>query len=196
LDIIFGKSKPGQETPFAELDSLYHLILSSVANPEKLQDVLILLVLRPFWQGGLWLKQTTTLIEKFLFYRPGEIDMILADLHSIICVPPPGNEISELRFFHASLPDFLLDRSRSMDLFLDQGAAYARLTGLAVKHIKNSIESPLWDYQGMCFPSCCDFIDLMKMKRVFIAHFGGVVSVLVHPRSSLRTCAGYTFQLI
>jgi hypothetical protein len=77
--------------------------------------------------------------------------MILSDLHSIIYVPPPGNDISELRFFHASLPDFLLDRSRSMDLFLDQGAAYAKLTGLAVKHIENPTESPLWDYRRMSF---------------------------------------------
>ena len=190
LNIIFGKSKPDQETPFAELDGLYHLILSSVTDPEKLQDVLMFLVLRPFWQGNMWVKQTTTLIENFLFYRPGEIDMILTDLHSIIYVPPPGNDISELQFFHASLPDFLLDRSRSMDLFLDQGAAYAKLTGLAVKHIDNPTESPLWDYRRMFFPSCCDCTDSMKTKRVFIAYFGGAVSELVHPRSSSRTCAG------
>jgi hypothetical protein len=190
LNIIFGKSKPGRETPFAELDSLYHLILSSVADAEKLQDVLMLLVLRPFWrQGSMWVKQTTTLIENFLFYRPGEIDMILSDLHSIIYVPPPGNNNSELQFFHASLPDFLLDRSRSLDLFLDQGAAYAKLTGLALKHINNPTKSPLRDYQSMSLPSCCDFIDSMKMKTVFITYFSGVVSTLVHPRSSLRTCA-------
>jgi hypothetical protein len=189
LNIIFGKSEPGQETPFAELNSLYHLILSSVADAEKLQDVLTLLVLQPFRRSSRW-KQSTTLIEKFLFYRPGEIDMILTDVHSLIYVPPQGNNISELRFFHASLPDFLLDRSRSMDLFLDQGAAYAKLTGLAMKHINNPTESSLWDDQGMSFPSCCDFIDSMKMKSVFIAHFSGVVSKLVHPRSSLRTCAG------
>ena len=187
LNIIFGKSKPGQETPFAELDSLYHLILSSVADAEKLQDVLILLVLRPFEQG--LLKQTTALIERFMFYRPGEIEMILTDLHSIIYVPPQGDAISKPRFFHASLPDFLLDRSRSMHLFLDQGAAYAKLTGLAVKHINNPTESPFIG-QSMSFPSCCDFVDPMKMKAVFIVHFGGVVSMLVHPRSSLRTCAG------
>jgi hypothetical protein len=187
LNIIFGKSEPGQDTPFTELDSLYHLILSSVADAEKLQDVLTLLVLQPFRRSR-W-KQSTTLIEKFLFYRPGEIHMILTDLHSLIYVPPQGNNISELRFSHASLPDFLLDRSRSMDLFLDQGAAYAKLTGLAMKHINNPTESPLWDHQRMSFPSCCDFIDSVKMKRLFIAHFGGVVSKLVHPRSSLRTCA-------
>ena len=187
LDIIFGKSKPGQETPFAELDSLYHLILSSVADAEKVQDVLMLLVLQSFWQDGMGLNQTMSLIERFLFYRPGEIDVILIDLHSIIYVP--GNETLELRFFHASLPDFLLDRSRSMDLFLDQGAAYAKLTGLAVKHISNPSEPPLWN-QRMPLPSCCDLIDSMKMKGVFTAHFDGVVSMLVHPRSSLSICAG------
>jgi hypothetical protein len=164
LKFIFGQSEPGQpETPFVELDSLYHLILSSVADIEKVKDVLMFLVLRP---RGPLLTQTTTLIEAFLFYRPGEIDMILADLHSIIYVPRPGDEARELRFFHASLPDFLLDRSRSMDLFLDQGAAYAKLTGLAVKHINNPTESPL-GYDpgpGMSSPSCYDLIDSMKMK--------------------------------
>jgi hypothetical protein len=190
LKIIFGRSAPGQETPFAELDSLYRLVLSSVADTKILQDFLMFLVLRPFWQhDGLWVKQTTALIEKFLFYRPGEIDMILTDLHSIISVPPP-NRFRELRFFHASLPEFLLDRSRSMDLFLDHGAGYAKLTGLAVKHINNPTESPLWNDQCMSFPSCCDLINSMKNKTVFIAHFGSVVSKLVPPRSSLRTCAG------
>jgi len=144
LKIILRQSEPGQETPFAELDSVYHFILSSVADIEKLQYVLIFLVFQPLQLGQQ--STTKTLIEKFLFYRPGEIDMILTDLHSIIYVPLIPWE--ELRFFHASLPDFLLDRSRSKDLFLDQGAAYAKLTGLAVKHINNPIESPLLNDQG------------------------------------------------
>jgi hypothetical protein len=168
LKIIFGQSKLGQETPFAELDGLYHFILSSFADIEKLQDVLIFLVLQPFQSGfGPTLRQTTTLIEKFLFYRRGEIEMILTDLHSIIYVPPPtgsGFHTRELEFFHASLPDFLLDRSRSKDLFIDQSTAYAKLTGLAVKHMSDPTESPLWNHQGMTFSSCCDFIDLIKMK--------------------------------
>ena len=190
LKVIFGQSEPGQGTPFAELDGLYRFILSSVADIEKVMDVLMILVLQPFQDNRL-LKYTATLIEDFLFYRPGEIDMILADLHSIIYVPPPGDEgFKELRFFHASLPDFLLDRSRSKDLFLNQSAAYAKLTGLAMKHIKNPTKSPLGNDQCKSFPSCCDFIDSMKMKTVFIMHFGIVVSKLVHPQSSLMICAG------
>jgi hypothetical protein len=141
-----GQSAPPEETPFAQLDSLYRLILSSIADTEKLQDFLMLLVLPLFWEPEdvAWsIRKTTTFIEKFLFYRSGEIDIILTDLNSIISVPPPEDELGELRFFHASLPDFLLDRSRSMELFLDQGAAYAKITGLAVKHINNPPESPL-----------------------------------------------------
>ena len=189
LKIILGQSEPGQETPFAELDSLYHLILSSVADIGKVKDVLMILVLQPFPAAAAWSKQTTILIEKFLFYRPGEINMILTDLHSIIYVPSPGDKSSELRFFHASLPDYLLDQSRSMDLFLDQGAAYAKLTRLAMKHIKNPTEYSLESDQCMSFPSCCDFVYSMQMKIVFIAYFGGAVSKLIHPRSSSRTCA-------
>jgi len=154
LRAIFGRSKPGQETPFAELDALYHLILSSVADIEKFQDSLMFLVLQPFSQFDPRLEPTRALIENFLFYRPGEIDMILADLHSIIYVPPPGDGFGKLRFFHASLPDFLLDQSRSMDLFLDQGTAF---TGLAVKHINDIMRSPMKNYQCMSFPYCPDF---------------------------------------
>ena len=163
LKIIFGQSNPGQETPFADLDGLYHLILSFVADIEKVMDVLAFLILQPF-DGTC--PNTTTICEKFLFYRPGEIHTILSDIHSIVFVPAPEFLFGapSLKFFHASLPDFLLDRSRSKDLFLDQGAAYARLTGLAVKHINNRADSPLWNDQGMSFLSCCDFLDSIKMK--------------------------------
>jgi len=153
LKFIFGQSTPGQETPFTELDGLYHLMLSSVADLEKLEDILMLLVLRPVSRDYPWLKETRDLLENFLFFRPGEIDMILTDLHSIIYVPPPGDRFTGFRFFHASFPDFLLDRSRSMDLFLDEGAAYAKLTGLAVKHINNPTKYALGDGRCMFFPS-------------------------------------------
>ena len=192
LKIILGQSEPGEETPFAELDSLYHLIFASVADTEKLQDILMLLVLRPLSQGQPRpLKETAALIEQFLLYRPGEIDMILTDLHSIIYVPPLEDKIGELRFFHASLPDFLLDRSRSKDLFLNQDVIHAKLVGLLVKHMNNPTESPLGKFQCTFFLSYCDFTNSMKVQTMFIVHFSSIASKLVHPRSSLRTCAGY-----
>ena len=186
LNIILGQSNSGQETPFAEMDRLYHLILSSVADIEKVKDVFAFLILQPFQNEK---AKTTTMCERFLFYRPGEIHTILSDIHSIIFVPPPephDSSATVLEFFHASLTDFLLDRSRSMDLFLDQGAAYAKFTSLAIKHINNLTES----LPRMSFPSCCDFIDSMKTKTVFMRYFGCVVSKLIHPQSFLRTYVG------
>ena len=180
LKIIFEQSKPCEDsnTPFSELDELYRFILSSATDIDKVKDILVIIVLRPFLPYRLM----TNLVERFLFYRPGEVNMILSELHSIISV-------RDLHFFHASLPDFLLARSRSMNLFLDQGIAYAKFTSLAVKHINNPTESPLGNDQ--CTPSpCYDFVDSMKMKTMFIAYFSFVVSRLIHPQSSLRTCAG------
>ena len=106
LKIIFGQSDRGQETPFAELDGLYHFILSSAADIDKVNDVFLVLILHPFQSEGL---KMPALTERFLFYRPGEVDMILSDLHSIISVPPPNDGVTELQLLHASLPDFLLD---------------------------------------------------------------------------------------
>ena len=148
LNIILGQSNPGLETTFAELDGLYHLILSSVTDIEKVMDILAYLILQPFRDK--WGKRAT-ICEGFLFYRPGEIYMILSDIHSIIFVPAAEHPNGRLEFFHASLSDFLLDRSRSKDLFLDQGVAYAKFTALAVKHINNPTESLLGNFQGMSF---------------------------------------------
>jgi len=181
LKIILGQSNLGQETPFAELDGLYCFILSSAADIEKVKDILLVLVLHPFQNMYV---EASGFLEDFLFYRRGEVDTILTDLRSIISVPPG----ERLRLFHASLPDFLLDRSRSKDLFLDEGAGYAKLTGLALEHINNPTKSPLTDVSRMFFPCCRDFHHSTKMKSSFITHFCVVVSKLIHPRSSLRTC--------
>ena len=130
--------------------------------------------------------------RKISVYKPGEIDMILTDLHStIICIPPAWNTFGKLQFSHASLSDFPLDRSHSMDLFLNEGAAHAKLTGLAVKH-NDPTESQRSCKGASSSFFCGCFIDSMKMKPLFIVHFGGVVSELVHSRSSLRSCVGLT----
>ena len=180
LKIIFSQSKPGRETPFAELDSLYHFILSSAADIKKVKDVLLVLILHPFRSEAL---KMPAFIEKFLFYRPGEVDLILSDLHSIISVPPLNDGVTELRLLHASLSDFLLDRSRSKDLFLDQGAGYAKFTRLALKHINNPTKSPMRDLQRMFFPCCHDFS--FNKNEVFLSYTFYLCCVKAYPSSKL-----------
>jgi hypothetical protein len=115
LAIIFGILPRGKLTPFAEMDALYVQILRSACEnlPKALEIfAFLLLIHHP------WLKPTPRFVTSFLSYRRGELASILSDLHSIIAVPTsPADEEIPLRFYHASLGDFLLDHSRSGDEF-------------------------------------------------------------------------------
>lgn len=128
LQIVLGLSDPGNDTPFAELDALYNHILSSVFDVDKVIKLSMILI---FWRSP----KRPLMIEEFLFCRPGEIDIILSDLHSLIVLPPLEEERGELHMSHASLGDFLRDRSRSGRFFIDGGVANAEILRLLLKHL-------------------------------------------------------------
>jgi hypothetical protein len=104
---------------------------------EKILDIFtVLLFLRTSDSG--W-KQTVQFLESFLSYRTGEIFMVLSDMHSIISVPFLDQRHMALQFFHASLGDFLVDRSRSgEDFFLDPGVAHRKIA----TWMMNKVQTP------------------------------------------------------
>ncbi|PPQ89614.1 hypothetical protein CVT25_012531 [Psilocybe cyanescens] len=130
LDIAFGLSITDDDTPLAELDLFYQHILSSVADIDKVLDIFMFLLLVQFWD------KTRTVIEDFLFFRRGELDVILCDLHSLVSIPLPDDDSSELRIFHASFPDFLLDRSRSGKFYIDTAKASTTIARYCMRHFK------------------------------------------------------------
>ncbi|KAF8806742.1 hypothetical protein BYT27DRAFT_7100444 [Phlegmacium glaucopus] len=145
LDIIFGLSNPGVDTPFAELDALYTHIFSNVKNIDKALEILSLLLLK---QTEMPL--TPRLLENLFFLRYGDLYIIFSDLQSIMDVPAPGTDrdSSEIRIYHASLGDFLLDKLRSAKLYIDAGNAHATLTGYFLKHFSKtdfSIEGQIFN---------------------------------------------------
>jgi len=130
LNIVFGLLPPGNNTPFAELDAFYTHILSSVKDFDKVRMVFYFLI---FTETRVKDKSPNR-IEKFLNFRPGELQTILCDLHSILFVPPDRSARSSFNgtrepviILHASLPDFLMDKARSKKFFLDAGDAHAHL---------------------------------------------------------------------
>jgi hypothetical protein len=135
LDIIFGISPRGKTTPFAEMDSLYlHIFMSASDNIETALEIFAVL----FFLHGQHLQITPRLVESLLSLREGEVFMVLSDLHSIISVPSPDERDSPLRLFHASLGDFLTDRSRSGNsLFLDPGVCHRNIVNRIVKQLMN-----------------------------------------------------------
>ncbi|KAF8161702.1 hypothetical protein BJ912DRAFT_311645 [Pholiota molesta] len=111
LNIILGLSDAGKETPFAALDALYSIILSAVDDLQQVLQVLTLLVLADDYSD----KLRVDVVEQLLGF---DVQRALMDMHSLLLVPPPG-ENSVLRIHHASLYDFLMNQSRSHDLYID-----------------------------------------------------------------------------
>ncbi|KAF8802023.1 hypothetical protein BYT27DRAFT_7197492 [Phlegmacium glaucopus] len=136
LDIIFGLSNPGVDTPFAELDALYIHIFSQVKDINRALEIISLLLLNTVINKPL----TPQLVENIFFLRPGDVYIILSDLHSIMDVPAPATDknLREIRIYHASLGDFLFDESRSAKFYIDRRNAHTNLTRYFLKHISKT----------------------------------------------------------
>ncbi|KDR78470.1 hypothetical protein GALMADRAFT_243861 [Galerina marginata CBS 339.88] len=130
LDIILGVTAAGTATPFAELDALYSTILSLVLK-EDLHKALEIISLIIFVD-----RFTARQIEAILSYPHGETQRILIDLHSILHVPALEQESQDFRILHASLPDFLLDSSRSKDFHVDEGMACERIARHFLRYMR------------------------------------------------------------
>ena len=132
LNIVFGlAATPDEESPFAELDALYRQIFSAVAS-FNVKDILEALSIF-FLADSMIVKKSPRDIERFLSFSPGRVQIILSDLHSVIGLPEEDN--GPIRVFHASLIDFLLDRARSGDFYIDAEAVHASITRRLFKSI-------------------------------------------------------------
>ena len=125
LDIILGLRPPQRDLPFAELDALYTHILSGVEDTECVLEILSVVFFCkhpcPIHEWNL----IPPIIEKFLCLQPGDIELYLGELNSLVNVDPDNN----IRVLHASLTDFFVDPTRSKTFWINRQArhtAFAR----------------------------------------------------------------------
>jgi hypothetical protein len=130
LDIMFGLSTPGNETPFALLDALYSYILSSVEEPAKVLQIFTALVLK---NPDISLRDRD--IEQLLDL---DVRRVLVDMHALISVPAYEDHPAHLKFHHASLSDFLMDRLRSHKFYISASQGHIDLTRHWWKAMSNS----------------------------------------------------------
>jgi hypothetical protein len=105
LEIVLNLRPPTRDLPFAELDALYTHILSSVEEIELVLDVISFFLEHP--------DAETDGIEKILSLDSGDLKMLFCDLGSLITIEP------YFHMEHASMSDFLLDKTRSKNLYID-----------------------------------------------------------------------------
>ena len=70
-------------------------------------------------------------LEAFLNYRPGELSSVMGDLLALVHIPNSQDEM--VKIYHASLPDFLLDYSRSRSFYLNPAVIYLNLAQRCIK---------------------------------------------------------------
>jgi hypothetical protein len=132
LEVILRLSPAREdERPFAQLDALYSYIFSCVRNIDLVWRILGLIRVYKA-QGDIpeFGDHDKTFIspanlDTVLLLLPGDVELVLDELASVIVVPS-GEET--IRILHDSLMDFLLDPTRSLDCALDLGLAHETLS--------------------------------------------------------------------
>jgi hypothetical protein len=96
LDIILGLRPPQRDLPFAELDALYTHILAGVEDTERVLEILSVIF---FCDDPLLIYDWNVrppVIEKFLCLQPGDVELHLGELNSLINLEPDGNFMSSM----------------------------------------------------------------------------------------------------
>ncbi|KAL0059168.1 hypothetical protein AAF712_014140 [Marasmius tenuissimus] len=102
------------DTSFSELDRLYHIALSISPNHQKLRSVLAaIFVLRPR------ATPSPEFIELLLDLPTGDVDLTLRYMHSVLIIQ--GGDVA-ITAYHTSFTDFIYDRSRSREFYVNRGA--------------------------------------------------------------------------
>jgi hypothetical protein len=142
LDIIRGirLREPSSQNPFAHLDALYQHIFSQVEVLDKVFDI-IGYVLSGGYHG-------IEHMERIFLLEVGEIDALFADLTAVIWCEPRTPSTARMKFLHASLPDFLSDRSRSERYHIDVDEYRTRLLCTFLERCPPTLD-PLWSSDNL-----------------------------------------------
>jgi len=132
LAIIRGLTdRPTGDEPYENLDQLYsHIVQNATRRDNVLQIMAVLIVIGWITSSAgtstnspAQLRYPPTL-DQILDMRRGEVRRCLIDMHSLVDI---GNDSRDIRIYHKSFPDFLLDPSRSKQFHVQIDNAYDRV---------------------------------------------------------------------
>ena len=121
LEIVLDLRPKGKDLPFAELDSLYRYVLSSV---EETTTIVRIVATALTLRNRVRLAQLADILD----LSPRDIKLRLIDLGSLV---EYGNEL--LNILHASLGDFLFDESRAQELYIDHRLIHTKIAQASLR---------------------------------------------------------------
>ena len=130
LDVIRRLQPPrGEEDlPYADLNSLYHHLLSKVRNIERVKQILGAMDQEELVEFDLSFDNG---VDSLFSWQPGETKACLSQLASLIECDADGH----ITILHASLFDFLFDPSRSRQFHLCRESVLGDLTALGLRQL-------------------------------------------------------------
>ena len=159
LNIVLGLQPPASERdlPFASLDTLYMHIFSSIPTENLQMTTLILglLIIAKGTKNFFFTNADTT--RSFLFLELGDLEFYLSDLAPVLEPPPKHNNIFKtIRITHASLADFLLDKRRSKEFHISEGAFFGELSQKCLHQLKvgETASMYLFSHPLLCSITC------------------------------------------
>jgi len=98
LEIVLGIRPAQKDLPFSGLDALYTHILAGVEDIDHVLEILSAVLF-----GSLVAWMHSPEIEEFLSFQPGDVELYLADLHSLV-MHGPNQSVSHHPLFFNRLP--------------------------------------------------------------------------------------------
>jgi len=118
--------------PYAELNALYHHVLSTVDDVEAVKQVLgVFLVVNSM--GSSSIINSVDSMDTFLGWQCGETKACLSQLASIIACDAKGG----ISIFHATLLEFLFDPSRSIHFYLCRESVLGDGAALGLRYMRH-----------------------------------------------------------
>ncbi|KAL0568386.1 hypothetical protein V5O48_013593, partial [Marasmius crinis-equi] len=131
LEILL-RFTPGldDESPFGLLDVLYHNILAANPNTKRLILILGFILHPPIYQVT-----NPRFIEILLGLPEGQVNLELCAMHSILNIRDSAIDI-----LHTSFSDFLHDKSRSGDFYIDSTHFQPLTVSRALQHLNRYLQ--------------------------------------------------------
>ncbi|KAF8816176.1 hypothetical protein BYT27DRAFT_7185003, partial [Phlegmacium glaucopus] len=139
---------------YKELDTLYSQIFSRVRAQHLATTLKIFGFLFFRCPDAIAEPMTPDFLAHLLGLEEEGVHLCLSELHSILYVPPPGYRSSELdseiKIIHASLQDYLVDKLRSGEYYLDERAFHTDIAEQGARQIRMLSRSTMeQNHQGL-----------------------------------------------
>jgi hypothetical protein len=142
LDMILEHNSTTINAPEKHLDEIYTTVLRHCFPPEYLQEEVaeLLSMLKSLLGSIVTLLSPLSIksLSKLLGTSLDEVDQTLHDLHAILDIPKDSSR--PLRLHHPSFRDFLLEKTRCEEFWVDEKQAHQTLADSCIKLMLTSLK--------------------------------------------------------